>query len=101
LAPSCKWKKLAFFTVCRFWAKNYATIKFLLKQCIILKQKSSGNIITPWAMCLPISAFLLFLVSAVECGEEFAHFWHFWPISGIFIPILPQLKNFFQKSSSH
>jgi len=40
---------------------------------------------------VPISAFLLFLVSEVACREECAHFW----------PILPQLKNFSKNLSAH
>jgi len=34
-----------------------------------LKTKSSSIILTPWAMFVPISAFLLFLVSEVACAE--------------------------------
>jgi len=52
-----------------------------------LKTKSSGIILTSWAMFTPTSAFLLFLVSEVACGEELARF-------GLFLQILPQLKNF-------
>jgi len=44
-----------------------------------LKAKSLGIILTPWAMFVPISAFL-FLVSKVEC----VHFGVFQAISPIF-----------------
>jgi len=51
-----------------------------------LKTKSSGIILTPWAMFVPILAFLLFLVFEVACGEECAR---------LFLQILPQIKPIF------
>jgi len=36
------------------------------------KTKSLGIILTTWAIFVPISAFVLFLVSEVACGEECA-----------------------------
>jgi len=66
-------KKLAHFTVCHFGAKKSDTIiKF--KAVHNVKTKSSGIILTPWAMFAPISAFLPTLFSEVVCGEECAHF---------------------------
>jgi len=55
-----------------------------------LKTKSSGIILTLWAMFVPISAFLLFLISRVACVEEDAYFWRF----DLFLPFLPNKKTF-------
>jgi len=68
VASPCGWIFFAFL------AENFATIK--IKAVHNLKAKSLGLSLTPWAMFLTISAFLLFLVSEVSC----AHFWCFWPI---------------------
>jgi len=46
-------------------------------------------------MFMPVSAFLLFLISEVEFGEECI----FWPI--FCVQILPQLEYFFQNLSAH
>jgi len=54
-----------------------------------LKTKSLDIILTPCTF-VPISAFLLFLVSEVACGEQFEHFWHF---VAYFWQFLPQLKK--------
>jgi len=55
-----------------------------------LKTKTLSITLTAWAMFVPISAFLLFLVSEVVCGEECVYI---WPI----LQILPQLKKLFPK----
>jgi len=38
------------------------------------KTKSSGIILIPWAMFVPIFVFLMVLVSEAVCGEECAHY---------------------------
>jgi len=45
---------------------------------------------------VPISSFLLFLVSEEACGEKRTYFWQFL---AYFLRFLPQLKNFFRKLS--
>jgi len=52
-------------------------------------------------MYVPISTFLLFLVSEVACGEDFHHFCHSWPnFQTSFLQMLQQLRNFFRKFNS-
>jgi len=60
-------KKVAFFTVWRFWDNFWPLLN--IKAVHNLKTKSSSIIFTGWAMFVPISAFLLFLVSELPCGE--------------------------------
>jgi len=47
-----------------YWLKLLPRLN--IKAVHSLKTKSSGVILTPWAMFVPISAFLLFSVSEVE-----------------------------------
>jgi len=60
-------KKMAVFTVCRFKLEMLPQLN--IKAVHNLKAKSLGTILTLWAMFVPISAFLLFLVSDVVCEE--------------------------------
>jgi len=53
-----------------------------------VKTKSSSIILTPRAMIVPISAFLLFLVSEIACGEELARFCNILAHFSVFLQIL-------------
>jgi len=82
---------LAFFLLfAGFWLKISPQLN--LTAVHNLKISSSGIIFTPWAMFVPISTFLLFLVSEVVCGEYVL-------ISGFFVQILQQ-SNFFKNLSA-
>jgi len=61
-----------------------------------LKTKTSGIILTPWAMFVPNSAFVLFLVSDVPRREDVLIF----VIFRLFLPILTQLKTFSKNLSA-
>jgi len=60
-------KKLAFLVFAAFGLKILRHLN--IKAVHNTKTKRLGIILTPWAMGVPISAFLLFLVSEVVCGE--------------------------------
>jgi len=61
-------KKLAFLLFASFGLIFFPQLN--VKAADNLKTPNSGIIVTPWAMFVPISAFLLFLVSQVACGEN-------------------------------
>jgi len=75
-------------------ASPASTIFYLTRrQEILAFSPLFGITVTPWAMFVPISACLLFVVSEVKCVEKNVL------IFGVFcVQIMPQLKNFFQKS---
>jgi len=76
--------KLA-FAVKQLFANNFATIKYYSSRYF----KNKKFMHHPHTMdYVPISAFLLFVVSEVARGEECAYFCHF----------LPQLKYLLQQS---
>jgi len=87
MVPPCKWKGNCCFSVCHFLAEILPHLN--IKAVHNLKTKSLGIILTPWAMFVPIFAFLLFLVSKVVYREECALFCHFWAYL-FFLLILPQ-----------
>jgi len=64
------------------------------------KAVHSFIIFKQWATFVPISAFLLFVVSTVVHGEECALFHIFWPLFTFFWQILPQLKTFSKNLSA-
>jgi len=89
-------KKLALFIVCQFLANFFPQLN--IKTVHNLRTKSSGIILTPWAMFVPISAFLLFLVSEIERRRMCLFLAYFL---FLFLQILPQLKKLFRKIYMH
>jgi len=70
----------------------------ILKQCIVYREtKNSGIILMSWATFVPISAFLLFVVSTVARGEECALFRLFQPILRVFFANFAAIKKTFPK----
>jgi len=59
-------REIGIFIVCQLLA-NFATSKYCTSALFF--KKSLSIMFTPWVMFVPISAFLLFLVSEVVCGE--------------------------------
>jgi len=66
MAPPCEWKKLVFFTVCRFGAKILLQVNIKAVHNI----KTSLGIILHHGLFVPLSAFLLFLASGVPVSVE-------------------------------
>jgi len=60
-------EEIGTFTVCLLWVKILPQLN--IKAVHNLKTKSSGIMLTPWVIFVPISAFLLFVVSEVVCEE--------------------------------
>jgi len=68
----------------------------VLKQCIYLKTKSSGIVLTPWTMFVPISTFLLLLISQVV-PRIMCSFLAFFDLFWWFFTDIANIKKLFPK----
>jgi len=71
-----------FYCLPVYWRKDLPQLN--VKGVHTLKTKSSGIILAPWAVFVPISAFLLFLVFNVAVARMHSLLLAFWPIFGVF-----------------
>jgi len=91
---------MAFLLFAGFLLQKEILPQLKIKAMLNVKTKSPGIILTLWAMFVPITRFLLFLVSEVECGKHVLFFWLFLDFLSVFT-IFATDKTFSRNLSAH